>query len=87
MNKKINPRRRPATEADILRAREEGRTEAIGLAMTIMFTAMLDGGFLAPEQMRPAWDKVNYLSDSIVKGYVNVADLRRTLKEEYDIEV
>ena len=36
---------------------------------------------------RPAWDKVNYLSDSIVKGYVNVADLRRTLKEEYDIEV
>lgn len=87
MKKKINPRRRPATEADILRSREEGRTEAIGLAMAIMFTAMLDGGFLTPEQMRPAWDKVNYLSDSIVKGYVNVADLRRTLKEEYDIEV
>ena len=83
--KKKNPRRRPATEADVKRAKAAAQEEAISLAMAIMFTAMLDGGFLTPEQMKPAWEKVNYLSDSIAKRYVNVHDLVKVLEEEYDI--
>ena len=49
--------------------------------------AMLDGGYLTPEQMPGAWEKVNYLSDSIAKGYVNAADMRKTLREEYGIRL
>lgn len=55
--------------------------------MAIMFTALLDGGYLQPDDMPGAWDKVNYLSDSIAKGYVNAADMRKTLLEEYGIRL
>lgn len=68
-------------------ARKEGRNQGLTLAMAIMFTALLDGGYLQPEDMAGAWDKVNYLSDSIAKGYVNAADMRKTLLEEYGIRL
>lgn len=66
-------------------ARKIGRDEGLSISMAIMFSALLDGGFLKPEQMREVWDKVNYLSDSIAKGYVNAVDLRRALQEDYGI--
>lgn len=66
-------------------ARKLGRDEGLSISMAIMFSALLDGGFLKPEQMREVWDKVNYLSDSIAKGYVNAVDLRRALQEDYGI--
>ena len=68
-------------------ARKQGREQVLTLAMAIMFTALLDGGYLQPEDMAGAWDKVNYLSDSIAKGYVNAADMRKTLLEEYGIRL
>lgn len=68
-------------------ARKQGREQGLTLAMAIMFTALLDGGYLQPEDMPGAWDKVNYLSDSIAKGYVNAADMRKTLLEEYGIKL
>lgn len=71
-----------ATEALI-----QGRNQGTTLAMAIMFTALLDGGYLQPEDMAGAWDKVNYLSDSIARGYVNAADMRKTLLEEYGIKL
>lgn len=68
-------------------ARKIGRNEGLTCAMAIMFTALLDGGYLQPDDMAGAWDKVNYLSDSIAKGYVNAADMRKTLLEEYGIKL
>ena len=68
-------------------ALKKGRDQGLALAMAIMFTALLDGGYLQPEDMAGAWEKVNYLSDSIVKGYVNAADMRKTLLEEYGIRL
>lgn len=68
-------------------ARKQGREQGLTLAMAIMFTALLDGGYLQPDDMAGAWDKVNYLSDSIARGYVNAADMRKTLLEEYGIRL
>ena len=39
------------------------------------------------EILHRVWDEVNDLSDSINQGYVTEADLRRVLREEYDIEI
>ena len=33
------------------------------------------------------WDKVNYKSDSIRRGYVKMEDIVQALEEEYGIEV
>jgi hypothetical protein len=73
--------------ADVKRAKEDAQQDGLDLAICIMLSALLDRGFLDPEQMRPAWDAINDKSDSIVKGYCNVNDLRQVLRDEYGIYV
>ena len=87
MEKKLNPRRRPATMADVRHATKEAETKCLNMAICIILSALLDKGFLDPEQMRPAWDAINGMSDSIVKGYCNLTDLKQALKTEYGIYV
>ena len=84
---KTNPRRRPATQADVERAKKNAQSEAISLAMTIMFTALLDKEGFAQEDLQRLWREVNDLSDSIAQGYVSAADLRNVLRREYEVYV
>lgn len=84
---KTNPRRRPATQADVDRAKKAAQGEAISLAMTIMFTALLDKEGFTQEDLQRLWREVNDLSDSIAQGYVSAADLRNVLRREYDVYV
>ena len=86
-SKKTNPRRRPATQADVLRARDKAVSDAVHLCMVIFFTVLLDKENADAEILHRVWDEVNDLSDSINQGYVTEADLRRVLREEYDIEI
>lgn len=84
---KTNPRRRPATQADVNRAKKDAQSEAISLAMTIMFTVLLDKEGFTQEDLQRLWREVNDLSDSIAQGYVSAADLRNVLRREYDVHV
>ena len=85
--KKVNPRRRPATMQDVERAKQAALKEAVTYAMAIFFTVLIDKGYASPERLHKIWRDVNELSDSIIEGYVNISDLRNTLKQEYGIEV
>lgn len=87
MNRKTNPRRRPVTMADVERAKQEAQAEAISYAMTIFFSVLCDKHGATDAELRRFWDEVNYLSESVVKGYVSLADLRHTLRTERGIEV
>lgn len=82
---KTNPRRIPVTQADIKRARKKAETETLDMACAIILMGLLDGGIITEDQMRPAWDAINNKSDSVVKGYCTVSDLKQTLREEYEI--
>ena len=87
MSKRVNPRRRPVTktEADVKKLTKAAAEKGLNVALCIMLSALLDKGFLEPEQMRGAWDAINGMSESIVKGYINANDLRHMLEEEYGI--
>lgn len=87
MRKKTNPRRRPATMQDVERAKRAAQEEAVTNAMAMFFTVLYDKGHADIEKLQKIWREVNELSDSIIKGYVRVSDLRNTLKQEYGIEV
>lgn len=87
MTRKTNPRRRPATMADVERAKQEAQAEAISYAMTIFFSVLCDKHGATDAELRRFWDEVNYLSESIVQGYVSLADLRHTLRTEREIEI
>lgn len=87
MSRKTNPRRRPATMADVERAKQEAQAEAISYAMTIFFSVLCDKHGATDAELRQFRDEVNYLSESVVQGYVSLSDLRHTLRTERGIEV
>ena len=86
MAKKINPRRRPATWADVERARKEAQDDALHLAMALFLTVLLDK-FGGEEYIGQVWTEVNKLSQEVSEGRVNLLDLRQTLLDEYSIEL
>ena len=87
MKKKVNPRRRPATQADVQRAKQKVREEAIKLAWSILFTVLRDKEGYDLEGLQRVWKEVDDLSDSIAKGYCTVTDLRDVLKQEIGADI
>ena len=84
--KKTNPRKRPATEADVDKAWEKGVLLGCSNACAIFLTVLLDK-FNAADYIADVWAGINKLSGEIAEGRVSVADLRAVLRDEYGIEV
>ncbi len=87
MANKTNPRRRPATMADVEKAKKAAHAEAIGYAMTIFFTVLFDKHEATKDELKVFWDEVNELSEAIAQGYVSASDLKNVLNREYDIKI
>lgn len=85
--KKINPRKIPATQADVKRARKEGQDFGTRMATVLFLTVLLDKEGADGDVIRRVWGEINELSQSVIDGYVNLRDLRNVLFEEYEIEV
>lgn len=85
--KRVNPHRRPVNMATVRKVREETKDEAVNLAIALFLTVLCDKFGYDAEKLKAVWDAVNSLSDSVVKGYVNVDDLKTVLREEYGIEI
>lgn len=83
--KKVNPRTRPMSQADVDKAKRQATTQAINYTWAIFFTVMVDKEGYGTKRLKRVWDAVSELSDSISKGYVNVHDLMKTLAEEKGI--
>ena len=84
---KTNPRRVPRTEADVDWARKEGMRIGQDYATIIYLFVLADKENATPEILQRVAGEINDLADSIVKGYVTIADLKNTLKEEFGVEV
>lgn len=87
MSKKTNPRKIPATQADVKRAKEQGYAEGVEAALAMMLYAIADKEHFPKWQIQRIGKEVNDVSDSVIKGYVTIPDILHMLKEEYDIEV
>ena len=85
--KKVNPRRRPASEADVKRAKAKASDDAIRLAMAIFLTVLCDGFDFDKDQIRLAWGKMEKLSQEIAEKRVNLFDLLNVLDTEYEISL
>ena len=73
--RRVNPRRKPATQADVEKAKQQAQTHAINMVWAVFFTALRDKEGFGYTRLRRVWDEVNYISDSIDKGYVKLDDL------------
>ena len=82
---KVNPRRRPATEADMMRAVKIGTDEAVSLTRAIFLTVLRDKEGYDNDRLLKFWEEVESLSDEIVEGRVSLSDLKWVLREEAGI--
>lgn len=86
MKKNKSPRSRPATMADVERAKRDAMREATDYALVIVFSVLRDKEGYSVDDLRRMYGHVQDLSQSIIDGYVKVQDLKHTLKEEANIE-
>lgn len=85
--KKTNPRRRPATEDDVQKARMAGMNDAIEFTSAISCLSVMDIFAPTEEQMRAFHAKYNANVEAILSGEIKYPDVKKTLKDEYDLEV
>ena len=74
-SKKTNPRRKPVSEAELKTWDDRAISYALIQAKCMCFQALIDKGFLQPEQVKPAWDAVRERAGSMDKGYVGLQEL------------
>ena len=79
---KINPRKKPVTQADIKKAKELIAAEMIENVWTLVFSVLRDKENATTEDLHRIWGEINDLSDSISQGYVSLSDLKNALKQE-----
>ena len=81
--KKVNPRNRPVSQADL----EKAQDKACHLAMAIFITVLKDRFGFDNNAIIEAWDASDKLSQEIKEGRIKIQDLLNVLSEEYDISV
>lgn len=84
--KRINPRRRPATQADVERAKNAAVREATTATLAIVLSVLLDK-FGGADYISDVWREINNRSEAVMQGYVSIADYKHILKKDYGIEL
>lgn len=85
--KKVNPRRRPASEADAKRARDNAANEAIHLSIAIFLTVLKDKFDFDNKSIKRAWYEMDKLSEEVAEKRINIHDMVTVLRDEYDIDL
>ena len=81
--KKTNPRRRPLSEADVPKIRDE----AIHLAFALFLTVLKENFGFDQEQIVFAWERADKLSKEVAEGRINLWDLVTVLREEFNVDL
>lgn len=84
--KRINPRRRPATQADVERAKHAAVREATTATLAIVLSVLLDK-FGAQDYIQDVWREINNRSEAVMQGYASIADFKYILQADYGIEL
>lgn len=81
MAKKINPRRRPATGADVKKALREGIGVGVNYAIKICLYILLDKHGAPAEDVQELSKEMEWLAGHIESGGISWNDVDRVLKE------
>ena len=82
--KKLNPSRVPRTTEEKITYE---RNKAIKLAYVIFLSVLCDKIGLTDDDLARTYKGCLDLSESIAKGYVNVEDLKKALREERGLDI
>lgn len=86
MTKKKNPCRQ-LRESDIRRIKKEAADDAIRYATVLFLSAMRDTEGYGVKRLKRVYEAIEYLADSVSRGYVKLSDLEQALRDEADIHI
>lgn len=85
--KRTNPRRVPATKADVEKAKQQATADATRQAILLILYVLEDKHNASKEDLNQFAQEINYMADSVARGYVKWSDIERVLLKEYEIEI
>lgn len=86
-SKKINPNKKPATEADVIKAKRQVTSETMERVLMLFLYVLVDKHGAPKEDIQELAEEVNYMADSVSKGYVSWRDIEHVLLEEYEVQI
>lgn len=87
MAKKTNPRRRPASRADVEKAKRMAIDIAVTRAWALFFLALGDTYGFGKKRMTKLWQKVEELSRDVISGDLDIDEVIKVLHDEYGIKL
>ncbi len=84
--KKRNPARQ-LRESDIRRIKKEAADDAIRYATVIFLSVIRDNEGYGVKRLKRVYEGIEYLADSVSRGYVKLADLEKVLKDDVNINI
>lgn len=86
-NKKVNPRKRPATGADVEKAKKYATNEAIKRILYLVLYVLIEKHDAPYDDIQQLAQEINYYVDSITRGYVSWKDIERVVVDEYKVSL
>lgn len=87
MKQRVNPRRRPANQADVERAKDKATDDAIRTVLYMLLYVLVDKHNATKEEIQIIQDELNYVADSVSRGYIKWRDIKAMLEDEYGVQL
>lgn len=84
---KLNPRMIPKTQADVDKATALGESRGCELALNVILFLLMNDFNFSHEDMSRINKRTMFYMRQISSGRLKYPELRRALREEYDLEV
>lgn len=87
MSRGTNPNKIPRTQADVDRAYKRGVDDGLNQGIEMILWVLIDKHDAPMDDIQQLAEELEYVADSIGRGYTTFSMIRKTLKDEYDVEV
>lgn len=85
--RKVNPRNRPMTEADVKKAKHEATQSAMKHALYLVLYILIDKHDAPIEDVQQLARELNHLSKQVASGALSWSFIYKVLEEDYDLKL
>ena len=86
-SKKVNPRNRPMTEADVIKAKHEATQTAMKHALYLVLYILIDKHDAPLDDVQQLARELNHLAAQVASGAMSWSFIYKVLEEDYDLKL
>lgn len=85
--RRVNPARRPLSETALKEAKARYTSAGLNVGIELMLWVLIDKHDAPLDDIQQLLNEMTDVADSIAKGYIDLHDIEKTLRAEYNVEV